>query len=68
MCINAQFVGLSADFIFMEDNDPKHIPLNTSLWLLYNTLKVLQTPPQSPDINPIEYLWEELRERKEEDM
>ena len=30
------------------------------LWLLYNCPKVIEPPPQSPDMNPIENIWNEL--------
>lgn len=49
-------MGLNGDYIFTQDNDPKHTALDTKLWLLYNTPRWMQTPPQSPDINPIENL------------
>ena len=57
---SAEKMGIRNSFVFMQDNDPKHMALNTRLWILYNTPKYLQTPPQSPDINPIEHIWDYL--------
>jgi len=34
---------------------PKHTAGIVKEWIIYNTLHTLATPPQSPDINPIEY-------------
>lgn len=50
-------MGLAGDYIFTQDNDPKHTALNTKLWLLYNTPHWMVTPPQLPDVNPIENLY-----------
>ncbi len=41
-------------FILYHDNDPKHKEENVSEWLLYTCPKVLQTPAQSSDHNPME--------------
>ena len=30
-------MNLTEDYIFQQDNDPKHAAINTRLWLLYNT-------------------------------
>lgn len=54
---SAEKLGISNEFKFYQDNDPKHKAWKTRLWLLYNCPNILETPPQSPDLNPIENLW-----------
>ena len=59
-------------FIFQQDNVPKHTARKAKEWLLYNTPKQLHSPPQSPDINPIENLWFyldiQLRKRQKKNL
>jgi transposase len=50
-------LGMQDSYLFQQDNDPKHTARITREWLLYNARGLLETPPQSPDINPIENLW-----------
>ena len=47
---------------FMQDNDPKHISHYVADFLDLNCINWWKTPPESPDFNPIENLWHELKE------
>uniref|UniRef100_A0A1X7U2U5 Tc1-like transposase DDE domain-containing protein n=1 Tax=Amphimedon queenslandica TaxID=400682 RepID=A0A1X7U2U5_AMPQE len=46
----------------MQENDPKHTSKQVGEWLEANDINWWHTPPESPDINPIENLWHELKE------
>lgn len=57
---SAENMGIRDSFKFYQDNDPKHKARIVQEFLLYACPKVLHPPPQSPDLNPIENLWDEL--------
>ena len=47
---------------FMQDNDPKHTSRFAQQFMMSAGVNWWATPPESPDCNPIENLWHELKE------
>ncbi|KAL4091775.1 hypothetical protein QTP88_026414 [Uroleucon formosanum] len=60
---SAEKLNIGNSFIFQQDNDPKYTAKKVKEWLLYRVPKQLNTPPQSPGMNPIEHLWDEIGRR-----
>jgi hypothetical protein len=44
------------EWVFQQDNDPKHTNMSTIKWFKNYTITILPWSPHSPDMNPIEDL------------
>ena len=51
----------NGDYRFQQDNDPKHTSKLSQNYMATHNINWWKTPASSPDLNPIEMMWHELK-------
>lgn len=57
------FEQMSVSFTFMHDNDPKHTSKIVKEWFAEERIPILDWLAQSPDLNPIQNLWNDMKSK-----
>lgn len=57
------FRNMPVNWLYQHDNDPKHTAGRVKTWLQRQSIIVLDWPSNSPDLNPIENLWHQVKSK-----
>ncbi len=59
---SADMLELTGNLHFMQDNAPIHKAKKVMEYLNKNCSVIIEHPPQSPDLNPIEHVWAQMKQ------
>ena len=54
-------LGKNPKMLFQQDNAPCHASTMTRNWFTQKKIKLLIWPAQSPDLSPIEHIWDVIQ-------
>lgn len=58
--LDETFGDINNQWWFMQDNAPCHKARKTMKWFQDHNIRLLDWPPTSPDLNPIENIWKDI--------
>ena len=61
-------LNLERNWVLQHDNDPKHRAHIVPKWLGEKGVERLKWPSFSPDLNPMEHIWDEVERRMRKEM
>lgn len=63
LCFYNEMKALKGTVYVQQDNTPSHTSKTTKKWFTAHGIPLLYHLPSSPDVNPIERVWHELKQR-----